>query len=275
MIKAAGIALLAAILMTLLPALSASACGVTTDCVIGERTYRIHMPAGHESVAGKVGAIVYSHGYKGTAAGVMRNKSLLALADRLGVALIVGKSSGQDWSLPGRPRDPGPNRVSELDYYDRVIADAAGRFPIDTGRLLATGFSAGGMMTWNLACHRSGAYAGFAPLSGTFWSPVPQTCEGSVANIVHIHGDQDPVVPLAGRPIADTSQGDVSKVIAMYERYGHFSPPADTTHGKLRCQERRNADDNIFNTCLFAGGHSFSVKRLEQAWRFFAEAGHL
>ena len=76
----------------------AVACGPDTDCVIGDRTYRIRMPEGHDGVT-PVGAIVFVHGYRGTAAGVMRNKSLMKVASDLGVALIAVTSVGGDWSV--------------------------------------------------------------------------------------------------------------------------------------------------------------------------------
>ena len=62
------------------------ACGSDTDCVVGDRIYRIHIG---EKTAPEMGAIVFAHGYRGSAAGVMRNGSLKGLADELGIALIA------------------------------------------------------------------------------------------------------------------------------------------------------------------------------------------
>ena len=45
---------------------NALACGHKTDCKIGERTYRISMPEGHDGKT-KIGAIIFNHGYRGTA----------------------------------------------------------------------------------------------------------------------------------------------------------------------------------------------------------------
>ena len=46
----------------------ALACGPDTDCAVGDRTYRIALPEGHDGAA-PVGALVWAHGYRGTAAG--------------------------------------------------------------------------------------------------------------------------------------------------------------------------------------------------------------
>ncbi len=260
-------------LMTVFAA-SALACGPETDCVIDDRSYRIRMPEGHQG-QNEVGAIVFAHGYRGTSEGVMRNASLSKLASNLGVALIAAKTLGDDWSIPGVPSQNENDAIDELVYFDRLIADATTRFPIDPQRLMATGFSAGGMMVWNLICHRSEAFAAFAPIAGTFWVPEPETCTSPPASVIHIHGDDDPVVPLVGRPIADTAQGNVFEVIDMYRRFGgHGETSADTFDG-LRCENSVNADGHLMNFCLFSGGHSFEARFVRHAWEVFTEVGRL
>ncbi len=271
--------ILAAIIASPLAALSFStmpalACGPDTDCALGERHYRIAMPDGHDG-ASKVGAIVFAHGYRGSARGVMRNGSLRRLASDLGVALIAVKSASDDWILPNAPRRPDVDGSEEFNYLDAVIADASSRFDIDTGRMMMTGFSAGGMMTWNMACHRPAMFAGFAPISGTFWLTPPETCAGPVANIIHLHGDADPTVPLGGRPIADTHQGDVMDSLAMYAAYGGFGPPQTSSTAQLSCQDRSNAAGDMLSFCMFEGGHSFRTEYVKYAWDTFAAKGKL
>ncbi|MEM1047128.1 MAG: PHB depolymerase family esterase [Pseudomonadota bacterium] len=250
---------------------SALACGVDSDCLIGERYYRIAMPAGH--TAGEpVGAIVFAHGYRGRADRAIRNPGLRGLADELGVALIAAKSSGDDWAIANAP---SPNKVEgadELAYFDALVEDAARRFPIDRNKLLVTGFSAGGMMVWTLACERGDLFAGFAPLAGTFWRPVPDACAGAPVNLFHYHGTQDRIVPLGGRPIADTHQGDVRRAVDMLARTGSYTAPRPIEAGAdLDCVRREsgspgNRGSKIFDYCLFEGGHEFRSAFIRRAW---------
>ena len=270
-----AIILSAAIMLAalILPA-TVSACGPDTDCKIGDRHYRIKMPEGHDGKS-NVGAIVYAHGYRGSAKAMMKNKSMARIASELGVALIATKSYSDDWRLPGVPRNTDADGEIEFSYYDAVVEDITKRFPIDRTRLIATGFSAGGMMVWNLICHRSNLFAGFAPISGTFWEPEPATCTSPPTSVIHIHGDNDPVVPLMGRPIADTHQGQVPEVMAMYTMYGDYRFAREQTRGKLKCREAKNTSGKILNFCLFSGGHSFRAEFVKQAWQMFEEAGEL
>ena len=233
------------------------------------------MPSGHDGKT-KIGAIVYAHGYRGTAKQVMGNKWFQQLGNRMGVAIIAPKSSGGDWSLPNSPsRMRGAAAVDELAYFDHLLADATSKFAIDPERLLMTGFSAGGMMVWNLACHRSQKFAGFVPIAGTFWRPVPPKCTTPPTNVIHLHGDRDKVVPLKGRAIRPTHQGDVFKAIDMYAAYGRFGPPKDVSRGNLRCKSRRSPDGNTLEFCLYKGGHTFSSGYIRQAWNLLRDNGKL
>lgn len=240
----------------------ALACGPDTDCMIAnDRTYRLYMP----DTEGPVGAIFHAHGWRGTAAGAMRNDSLRDMADRLGMALVAMKSAGEDWDLAYRPREPDQLEAREYGYVANVIEDVATRIDLDRDRMVATGFSAGGMMTWTLACGMSDAFAGFVPYSGTFWLQPPETCPTPPTTIVHIHGTEDGVVPLGGRPIGETHQGDVYESFAMYSAHGGFTDAGteDFPYGE-DCTVQRGPSGEL-TLCLFTGGHSYSTARVEWA----------
>lgn len=147
-----------------------------------------------------------------------------------------------------------------MDFHDHVVW-----FSIDPGNIAASGFSAGGMMVWTLACHRSDRFVGFVPMSGVFWAPTPATCTSPPAPVIHVHGTTDKTVPLAGRKVLDARQGVVRDVIGMYATYGSYGAPRAQAYGGLSCEERRNPNGVRLDLCLFDGGHSFGLKRLEAA----------
>jgi polyhydroxybutyrate depolymerase len=251
----------------------ALACGPDTDCQLGDRHYRIALPEGQGNAP--VGAVVFAHGYRGSAEAVMRNKNLRRVVSDMGLALIALKSADDDWVIPYAPRHMDSDGSVEFRYVEAVIEDAGGRFPIDTSRLMAAGFSAGGMMVWNLACAMPKRFAGFAAISGTFWMRPPEHCAAPAASLVHIHGTTDPTVPLEGRAILETRQGDVAEALEMYEGLGGFRPDGEMEFEDLTCENRRNADGEILDFCLHAGGHSFRSSYLKFAWERLRAAGQL
>ncbi|MEO0619550.1 MAG: PHB depolymerase family esterase [Pseudomonadota bacterium] len=245
------------------------ACGIDTDCLLGDRTYRIHLPAGRD-VGTPIGAIVYMHGYRGTAAGIMRNTALRKLADKLGVALVAPKSSRGDWNLPNAPSGGDGSAVTFFDAFIPVLRERHG---IDVERLMATGFSAGGMMVWNLACYRPNLFAGFAPIAGTFWAPVPPRCPHTPPHLVHIHGESDKVVPLTGRAIGPTRQGNVFRALAMVERQASYKPTGRVTSGRLSCERKRSVHGQLLEFCRHPGGHSIRTGWVAYAWQRLKDVG--
>jgi polyhydroxybutyrate depolymerase len=248
------------LLFALLLPVPAMACGVDSDCVIGDRTYRLYIP---EKGGKPMGAVFFAHGYRGSAAAEMRNKALLKLADDMGLAIVAMKSANEDWALAHTPQAPDRQEVLEYDYVTAVLDDVATRMPLDDSRLIMAGFSAGGMMTWTMACGMSERFRGFVPLSGTFWAPVPESCDAPPRSLVHIHGTEDTTVPLNGRAIGPTRQGEVEKALAIYAERGAFTRTGETEGPDgITCLQAANADDRILDFCTFKGGHGFSVARL-------------
>lgn len=252
-------------LSLLLPAAPASACGPDTDCMVGARSYRIRLPPLPPGGA-RIGAILIAHGYRDTAANMMADAAVADAVIRLGVALITPQSDGVSWNLPGQPGGLRPG-VDDMAFIEAVIADATTRFPIDPQRIMASGFSAGGMLVWNLACNRAGLFAGFAPVSGTFWNPLPVSCPTGPATILHAHGTEDPTVPLHGRAIRDTSQGDVFDVFDRYAAWGHFGAPVETRAPGIDCTRRTNPDGRVLELCLHPGGHDLRPVDVVRAWQ--------
>ena len=261
---------LIACLAILLLGSPALACGPDTDCRIGERIYRIALPQAQDA---PVGAILYLHGYRGSARGAMGNTSLRALAEDLGVALIAAKSYDDDWRIPGVPRNTDADGSLEFSYFDAVMEDVAARHGLDPDRVLVTGFSAGGMMVWNLACHRGTLFKGFAPIAGTFWEPIPAECPSAPVDLIHTHGTSDKIVPLHGRTIADTKQGGIDAALALFVRSGGFGPEEPVEAEGLTCTRRTNPDGRLLEFCTHPGGHTFQTAYIARAWEVLMTDG--
>lgn len=251
---------LSAFLITLAP-LAALACGATSDCIIDQGSYRISLPDGKTPI----GAIVFAHGYQGSAAGTMKNRGLIRMATDRGLALIAIDAGADDWNLPNAPGESTEPR-DEMAYLDAVMVDAAKQFGVDPKRTVITGFSAGGMFVWTAICARGDAYAGYIPYSGTFWKGPPASCPAAAQNIIHVHGTADTTVPIEGRAIADTRQGDLNEVLSMYMKEKRFSAQTGYSAVDLTCSHAVNPAGRRLDLCLFDGKHSFTSERLGAAY---------
>ena len=257
--------ILAVMAMTLAPG-AALACGATTDCLVPTGTYRISLP---DNAAKSMGAIVFAHGYQGSAKGTMKNMSLRKMASDRGLALIAIDAGANDWNLPDAPGDSVQAR-DEMAYLDAVMEDAAAKFGVDPKRTVITGFSAGGMFVWNVICERGDAFAGYIPYSGTFWKGPPASCPAGVQNVVHVHGTADTTVPMQGRTIGNTMQGDLAEVLDMYAKDKGFVAGQGYAMADLTCSHSTNSAGKRLDLCLFDGQHSFTAERLGAAYDLIA-----
>ena len=251
------------------------ACPKEICCTVSSGSYRIVLPP-QAAKERPVGAIRYFHGYQGSAEEVIADPGLLAVALRLGVALIAPDGAGHTWSYPGSPA----RHRDEFAFVGQVLDDVAARFPVDLRRILASGFSQGGSMVWYLACRMPARFAAFAPIAGAFWEPLPERCDAPRPPLVHVHGTSDTTVPLAGRALrSGARQGDVFRSFAILAPGGCTAGWTETVRAApgsegLACHVASGCGGEArLELCLHAGGHRADPAWVERAWRLTMPAG--
>ncbi|GHB23869.1 hypothetical protein GCM10007094_09780 [Pseudovibrio japonicus] len=248
-----------------------ASCGVSSPCEVESGQYYVALP---DSPADDepIGAIIYLHGWKGKADQTVQNHALRSLADDLGVALIVPQGVGGSWSYPGSPSQDR----DEFKFFDELVDDISERFPIDRDKIMLSGFSMGGSMVWNLACYQGENYAGFAPIAGAFWDPIPAACPSPLTNLYHTHGIDDKTVPMVGRAIgANWRQSDVFDSLDVWKRQAglYGITPTSITAGDLQC-DVWSAHGEKLELCLHDGGHSMKANWIRRAWLDLANTKH-
>jgi polyhydroxybutyrate depolymerase len=257
-------------------------CGLgDNDCKIQLGDYNIELPERSDPTV-KTPAMIYFHGAGGSGQRSLKNREMVETFLKRGYAVIApsglkrpNSRFGPGWSFhPDRKK-----RRDELAFTKAILEDAAGKFNLDRDRILMTGFSIGGSLTWYLACQDPTVVKAFAPVAGAFWRPHPsaQDCVGPV-KLLHTHGWVDGTVPLEGRPIGPVDnprivQGDVFYGLQLMRQVngckGLKADKFDTT-GKFwkRWWTKCNPDSALqFN--LFQGGHSVPKGWASEAINWF------
>lgn len=86
--------------------------------------------------------------------------------------------------------------IDDVAFMDALIDELLRRYPIDERRIYATGMSNGGMMCYRLASELSERILAIAPVAGCMAQP---TCHPRrPVSVLHFHGTQDDIVPIAG-----------------------------------------------------------------------------
>jgi polyhydroxybutyrate depolymerase len=249
----------------------ARACPGLEPCRVEGGAYLALPPPGWDGVS-RLPATIFFHGYGSSAAAVAGDPSFRAAFAREGVLLVLPDGLERTWAHTGSPS----RARDEVAFMDAVRRDLLARFPVDPDGLLVTGFSQGGSMVWELACHRGGRFAAaYAPVAGAFWEPLPATCPGGPIDLRHVHGTADGTVPLAGRVIrgqfgSATSSADGRAAgderLCCSVRPGVVEEAADG----LRCEEWDGCavGGRELRMCLHTGGHI-----LPEGWSRPIQAG--
>lgn len=245
---------LLAVLVALVPQW-ASACSATDPCRIGDLgEYRVSPPQGWDGKT-PIGAMVFVHGHRASAAEMMEYRELLQASQALGLMLVAPQGLNESWSAAG---SPGDGRRDEVAFIGAVLDDLARRFPIDPSRLVASGFSQGASVVWDVACRGDGRFRAFMPIAGVWWRPMPTDCSAPPRPLLHIHGLADPVMPMTGRNLRDRwRQGDVREAFATMERiHACKAPPRHAKRGELDCAfDDDCARGGPVALCLHPGDH--------------------
>jgi polyhydroxybutyrate depolymerase len=244
----------------------AGACAAGAHCAVSGGHYIYRLPAGWDGKE-KLRSVVFFHGWQGTADAIIADQSLGALLDREKILLVAPQGEGKTWSFPG---SPGRHR-DEFAFVGAVLDDALARLPIDPERLIASGFSQGGSMVWNLACHMAPRFSAFAPIAGAFWRPHPERCTSGPVLIRHVHGTSDTTVPMQGRALRGGlfRQGDVREgwQLLIAANACANAPAKRETKANMVCETWTDCGNGrAMALCLHPGGHEMERTWLAEAF---------
>lgn len=245
------LALVTSLLVSLL-AIPAHECGSDSQCKVDEGYYLAATPPGWDGVS-PLPLIVYFHGWNGSPEGTFRNRAMLKAAHKRGALFVAPHARSGYWRQIGEGR--AEYGRDEAAYARTVAADIRKRWPIDETRTLASRFSRGASMVWNVACF-VGGYAGYAPIAGGFWGETPSDCPAGAANLRHIHGLKDRVVSYD--TVGVYNSAPIPEGLRLMRRLAGAGAGETFTAGRFEC-ERWQGEAKV-EVCLHAKGHSIPAE---------------
>jgi polyhydroxybutyrate depolymerase len=250
-------ALFMSVVLAVLSAASAAdgPCNADAPCKVDGGFYHAYLPVGWDGRPGLKG-VMFFHGWREEARQMLADPAMRDFADRRDAILIIPQGEGLTWSYPG---SPGKHR-DEFAFINAVLDDALKRLPLDARQIYASGFSQGGSMVWNLACHAPARFAGFMPVAGGFWEPLPESCAPGPRRLFHVHGSNDAIVPMAGRSLRNGQyrQGDIRKGWDLLRRGAscQLQVASFRRGARYACEHMKGcAAPAALELCLFEGGH--------------------
>ncbi len=232
-------------------------------------TYRAVAPPNWDGKS-KLPLVVWLPGYGQDSVQVMgdTDSGLVAAANGAGVLFVVADGLNRAWSHVGAPRR---NR-DDIAFIHAVVDDAKKRWPVDNAHVFAAGFSIGGSMVWDIACHGAQGFTAFLPFSGALWHPYPEKCETGPVDLRHTHGTSDQTVPMGGRTLRNGfQQGNVHEAFDILRKTDACpaEPVKMTEEGMLICEIWNHCHSGRdVELCLHTGDHYVRGEWLTQdiAW---------
>ncbi|MEM6904839.1 MAG: hypothetical protein AAF568_03010 [Pseudomonadota bacterium] len=246
---------------------AASACGGTERCEVAKGYYLAFPPPDWDGES-PLPLVVFYHGWNSSPEGMARNGALIEGVNRRGAMLVL------PWAQTGYWRQIGEGRAEagrdELSFTRAVMADLAARWPVDQRLVLASGFSRGGSMVWNLACYGAEMFSGFAPIAGGFWRSTPARCPAGPVNLRHIHGTGDRVVSFDRVGIYNSMP--IPEGLAVLRAGNGADGEVDrrAVAGKLSCESWEGESGRVVSLCLHGGGHSIPAEWVGESFDWLA-----
>ncbi|QDV36485.1 alpha/beta hydrolase family esterase [Tautonia plasticadhaerens] len=202
-----------------------------------ERSYRVYLPRGW---SGASPAVFVFHGEGGSADTVQKYARFEPIADEEGFVVVYPQGIGRNWDYaPGSPvvRSRGfgalyskegtsaetDERFDDVALVRSIVDELSDRGVIDPGRVFATGISSGAMFCHRLAAEASDVVAGIAPVSGGMSEPVASRFDPKFpVSLVAIIGNDDPLMPATGGPIAPILPQDRGRVAPVEETIARY-----------------------------------------------------
>lgn len=231
------------------------ACGSEERCKVPGGYY---LAAAPEDWDGKtpLKLVVYFHGWNGSPEGTFRNRGMVRGATNRGALFVAPYAEIGYWRQIGRGRaEQGRN---EEAYIRAIMKDVHRRWPIDKTQTLASGFSRGGSMVWNVACYMGELFRGYAPIAGGFWRSNPDECPSGPVNLRHIHGTADRVVAFDEIGIYNSMPiTEGLEVLAELNGVTSDSREVESGDRRLTCNRwDKSKSGRILELCLHERGHS-------------------
>ena len=209
-----------------------------------ERTYRLYVPA---SLPGTpVPLFVGLHGGTGWGDQFATTDHIEGLAESNGFLVVhpdgvkVLGGRGGVWNggvCCGRAARDG---IDDVAFITALVDRLAATYAVDDRRVFAFGHSNGGIMSYRLACEAADRIVGIGVVAGTLG--IDTCAPTQPVSGLHVHGDADTNLPLAGGVGADGISGvDFPPPLEGFGRLAdalECGAPATTVEGDLTTELR-------------------------------------
>lgn len=188
-------------------------------------------------------------------------------AEELQFIMVYPDGYKGSWEVgPGFEAD-----IDDVGFFREMIHYFSSRYSIDPERIYATGHSLGGFMSYRLGRSLQGELAAIAPVSGMALYARGETADVNPLAVLHVHGENDTVVPFEGDP--DRWMPSVKQSVDFWRKVNQAPEDSEEFYSipgvmKGRIWPSGDGADTALLT-YNRGGHSWPVGATARICQFF------
>jgi len=227
------------------------------------RTYDLYVPpgAGH----GPRPLLLAFHGTGESGREMHRTSGLAAYADREGVLVAYPDAAVGNWAEGCGCTRADQLGVNDTGFVRALVDDVAARHPVDRGRVVAVGFSQGGVFVHRLACEMADLVTAVASIAAPMATPMAQRCRPvRPVSVLVAMGTLDDAYPYEGRVAGDRTTLGARETAAFWRTMngcGGMPEPPGTARYPGAIAERWSGCDRGVAVTLY------TVDGGRHAWR--------
>lgn len=238
-----------------------------------KRSYYLYVPEKPSTSPRPLVVVLHEEGGSPKSIAERTGFSALAEKENFVVAYPVGEGHVPSWNAGRCCGYSHRKNIDDVGFIKAMVIDARKKTAIDKARIYATGFSAGGMMTYRLACDMTSTFAAVGVVGGAMNT---QSCEPQGrTSVIIFHSLNDDTVnydggapkggfraALAGKPVIDTPTKDAMNFwtkASMCRNFPSNEEREDATIINYFCAQHR--DVRLYT--LNVGAHSWPGEKVD------------
>ena len=165
------------------------------------RTAQVYVPSGAQP-SDSLPLVLVLHGFTQSGTTMLNSAGFNAMAQQYRAVIAYPNGVNAGWNTQSGM--PGASTADDVGYLLTLADSIRARWGTRYHRLFSCGFSAGGFMSYRLACERPDRFEAVASVAGTMSTSAFAACQGPPlppsyhVRLMHIHGTADGVVGYAG-----------------------------------------------------------------------------
>ena len=165
------------------------------------RTAQVFVPAGAQP-SDSLPLVLVLHGFTQSGTTMLNSAGFNVLAQQYRAVIAYPNGVNAGWNTQSGM--PGASTADDVGFLLTLADSIRTRWGTRYHRLYSCGFSAGGFMSYRLACERPDRFEAVASVAGTMSTTAFAACQGPPlppsfhVRLLHIHGTSDGVVSYAG-----------------------------------------------------------------------------